>query len=156
MSVRAQVLNLLQDIQASFDLTYLFIAHDLSVVRYMCHNIAVMYLGRIVEICETQELFENPLHPYTKALLDAVPIPDPTKIRERVPLSGSIPSPMNLPTGCRFPHAVPVRDGRLLDGGSRPAGGVKGTLRRLSSLRREEMSRLIVGCRSTLPIRPLS
>ncbi|MDA4113349.1 MAG: ATP-binding cassette domain-containing protein [Thaumarchaeota archaeon] len=107
MSVRAQVLNLLQDIQASFDLTYLFIAHDLSVVRYMCHNIAVMYLGRIVEICETQELFENPLHPYTKALLDAVPIPDPTKIRERVPLSGSIPSPMNLPTGCRFHTRCP-------------------------------------------------
>src|ERR1700722_1777946 len=107
MSVRAQVLNLLQGIQASFDLTYLFIAHDLSVVRYMCHNIAVMYLGRIVEICETQELFENPLHPYTKALLDAVPIPDPTKIRERVPLSGSIPSPMNLPTGCRFHTRCP-------------------------------------------------
>jgi oligopeptide transport system ATP-binding protein len=107
MSVRAQVLNLLQDIQAGFDLTYLFIAHDLSVVRYMCHNIAVMYLGRIVEICETQELFENPLHPYTKALLDAVPIPDPTKIRERVPLSGSIPSPMNLPTGCRFHTRCP-------------------------------------------------
>jgi oligopeptide transport system ATP-binding protein len=107
MSVRAQVLNLLQDIQASFDLTYLFIAHDLSVVRYMCHNIAVMYLGRIVEICETQELFENPLHPYTKALLDAVPIPDPTKIRERIPLSGSIPSPMNLPTGCRFHTRCP-------------------------------------------------
>ena len=107
MSVRAQVLNLLQDIQASFDLTYLFIAHDLSVVRYMCHNIAVMYLGRIVEICETQELFENPLHPYTKALLDAVPIPDPTRIRERVPLSGSIPSPMNLPTGCRFHTRCP-------------------------------------------------
>ena len=107
MSVRAQVLNLLQDIQTGFDLTYLFIAHDLSVVRYMCHNIAVMYLGRIVEICETQELFENPLHPYTKALLDAVPIPDPTKIRERVPLSGSIPSPMNLPTGCHFHTRCP-------------------------------------------------
>ncbi|MDA4137163.1 MAG: ABC transporter ATP-binding protein [Thaumarchaeota archaeon] len=107
MSVRAQVLNLLQDIQSGFDLTYLFIAHDLSVVRYMCHNIAVMYLGRIVEYCETRELFENPLHPYTKALLDAVPIPDPTKQRQRVPLSGSIPSPMNLPTGCRFHTRCP-------------------------------------------------
>ncbi|MGD0637438.1 MAG: ABC transporter ATP-binding protein [Nitrososphaerales archaeon] len=108
MSVRAQVLNLLQDIQGGFDLTYLFIAHDLSVVRYMCHNIAVMYLGRIVEMCETQELFENPLHPYTKALLDAVPVPDPTKTSQRVPLSGSIPSPMNLPPGCRFHTRCPA------------------------------------------------
>ena len=108
MSVRAQVLNLLQDIQGGFDLTYLFIAHDLSVVRYMCHNIAVMYLGRIVEMCETQELFENPLHPYTKALLDAVPVPDPTKTSRRVPLSGSIPSPMNLPAGCRFHTRCPA------------------------------------------------
>jgi oligopeptide transport system ATP-binding protein len=107
MSVRAQVLNLLQDIQSGFDLTYLFIAHDLSVVRYMCHNIAVMYLGRIVEICETRELFENPRHPYTKALLDAVPVPDPTRPRERTPLSGSIPSPMNLPSGCRFHTRCP-------------------------------------------------
>jgi oligopeptide transport system ATP-binding protein len=107
MSVRAQVLNLLQDLQSAYKLTYLFIAHDLSVVRYMCHSIAVMYLGRIVEYAESAELFQNPLHPYTKALLDAVPVIDPTKQRERTPLSGNIPSPMDLPSGCRFHTRCP-------------------------------------------------
>jgi len=107
MSVRAQVLNLLKELQSAYKLTYLFISHDLSVVRYVCDRIAVMYLGRIVEVCDRRELFSNPLHPYTRALLDAVPIPDPTKQKQRVPLAGSIPSPMNLPTGCRFHTRCP-------------------------------------------------
>ncbi len=107
MSVRAQVLNLLKDLQAQFNLTYLFVAHDLSVVRYMCDQVAVMYLGKIVEFSETKELFESPLHPYTKALLDAVPIPDPVNVKVRTPLSGNIPSSINLPSGCRFRTRCP-------------------------------------------------
>jgi oligopeptide transport system ATP-binding protein len=107
MSVRAQVLNLLKDLQAQFNLTYLFVAHDLSVVRYMCDRVAVMYLGKIVESSKTRDLFENPMHPYTKALLDAVPIPDPATTKVRTPLSGSIPSSMNLPSGCRFRTRCP-------------------------------------------------
>jgi oligopeptide transport system ATP-binding protein len=107
MSVRAQVLNLLKDLQTQFNLTYLFVAHDLSVVRYMCDRVAVMYLGKIVESTRTRDLFENPMHPYTKALLDAVPIPDPTNTKVRTPLSGSIPSSINLPSGCRFRTRCP-------------------------------------------------
>ena len=107
MSVRAQVLNLLKDLQSEFKLTYLFVAHDLSVVRYMCDQVAVMYLGKIVEYSQTRELFDNPLHPYTRALLDAVPIPDPENLRPRTPLSGNIPSSMNLPSGCRFRTRCP-------------------------------------------------
>jgi len=111
MSVRSQILNLLKDLQAKFDLTYLFVAHDLSVVRYMCDDVAVMYLGQIVEYCPTQDLYEHPIHPYTKALLEAVPIPDPSKrITRPSNLRGSMPSPINIPTGCRFhtrcPYAV--------------------------------------------------
>jgi len=112
MSVRAQILNLLRDLQRTYKLTYLFISHDLSVVKYLCDHIAVMYLGEIVEICEKRELFSNPLHPYTKALLDAVPIPDPTKRSKRKALARAIPSPMNIPVGCRFhtrcPYAMDV------------------------------------------------
>jgi oligopeptide transport system ATP-binding protein len=113
MSVRTQILNLLKDLQSQFGLTYLFVAHDLSVVRYMCNHIAVMYLGQIVENCSTSQLYENPIHPYTKALLDAVPVPDPSK-RKTSPsnLRGSMPSPINLPTGCRFhtrcPYAIDI------------------------------------------------
>lgn len=107
MSIRAQILNLLKDLQSKFDLTYLFIAHDLSVVRYMCDRVAVMYLGRIVESCGTQELFENPYHPYTNALLDAVPVPDPSKQKVHRPLAGSLPSPMLIPVGCGFNTRCP-------------------------------------------------
>lgn len=107
MSVRAQILNLLKDLQTNYKLTYLFISHDLSVVRYLCDDVAVMYLGKIVEFCDRREIFGNPLHPYTKALLEAVPIPDPTKQRNNTPLVGNIPSPMNLPTGCRFSTRCP-------------------------------------------------
>jgi len=107
MSVRTQLLNLLKDLQSKFGLTYLFVAHDLSVVRYMCDHVAVMYLGQIVESCKTSELYETPIHPYTKALLDAVPVPDPTKRKTSVDLRGSMPSPIDLPSGCRFHTRCP-------------------------------------------------
>lgn len=111
VSVQAQVINLLQDLQEEYNLSYLFIAHDLSVVKHISDRIAVMYLGRVVELATTEDLFENPLHPYTQALLSAIPTPNPSKKKKRVILKGDVPSPINPPSGCTFHTRCPARFG---------------------------------------------
>ena len=107
VSLRANILNLMKDLQRKFKLTYLYISHDLSTVKYMSNRVAVMYLGKMVELAATEDLFSNPLHPYTKALISAIPIPDPTVRKERLLLYGEISSPINPPIGCRFHPRCP-------------------------------------------------
>jgi len=110
VSIQAQIINLLEDLRDKFNLTYLFIAHDLSVVRHLCQRVAVMYLGRVVELAACDELFDHPLHPYTRALLAAVPVPDPTVEAGRTfqPVQGEVPSPINPPPGCVFHPRCPL------------------------------------------------
>ena len=107
VSIQSQIINLMQEIQAEYQLTYLFIAHDISVVRHISDRIGVMYLGRMMEEATTDELFANPLHPYTKALLSSVPIPNPKRKREKIQLKGELPSPLDPPTGCVFHTRCP-------------------------------------------------
>lgn len=107
VSIQAQIINLFSDLRAERELSYLFISHDLGIVEHLCTRIAIMYLGVIVELATRDELFTNPIHPYTKALLSAVPIPDPTRPRSRIELKGDIPSPEKPPEGCRFHTRCP-------------------------------------------------
>jgi oligopeptide/dipeptide ABC transporter ATP-binding protein len=116
VSVRAQILNLLQELQQKLKMTYLYISHDLSTVRHICHRVAVMYLGKLVELADANELFDSPLHPYTQALMSSIPIPDPLTKTSRIVLPGEVPSPINPPAGCRFqPRCIYAKEHRCVE-----------------------------------------
>jgi oligopeptide transport system ATP-binding protein len=116
VSVRAQILNLLQELQQKLSITYLYISHDLSTVRHICHRVAVMYLGQFVEIAETDDLFGSPQHPYTQALLSSIPVPDPETKTSRIILPGEVPSPINPPLGCRFqPRCIYAKEHKCIE-----------------------------------------
>ncbi len=115
VSVQAQIVNLLQDLQEQLSLTYLFISHGLSVVEHISTRVGIMYLGKLVEVASSQEIFRNPQHPYTRALLSAIPVPDPDAKRERLPLVGDIPTPINPPSGCRFRTRCPLVEPRCAE-----------------------------------------
>jgi peptide/nickel transport system ATP-binding protein len=115
VSVQAQVVNLLQDLQERLGLTYLFISHGLSVVEHISTRVGIMYLGKLVEVASSQEIFHNPLHPYTRALLSAIPVPDPELRRERLPITGEIPTAVNPPSGCRFRTRCPMAEARCAE-----------------------------------------
>lgn len=112
VSTQSQIINLLSDIQKEFELTYIFISHGLSVVRHLCDRIMVMYLGRVVEIADCEEIYDNPLHPYTQALFSAIPLPDPQKKKNRIMLEGDVPNPMHIPEGCPFHTRCKYADDR--------------------------------------------
>jgi len=152
VSVQSQVLNLLQDLQREFGLTYLFIAHNLSVVEYLSDRVAVMYLGKMAELAPADELYSNPLHPYTKALLSAIPDPDPSVRKQRIVLQGDVPSPINPPSGCRFRTRCPIAIDRCAT--EVPAFRLMGNEHYVACHRAEESSKLM-GSGSVLTGKPL-
>src|SRR5579871_3224752 len=152
VSVQSQVLNLLVDLQKEFGLTYLFIAHDLSVVEYLSDRVGVMYLGKMAELASAEELYANPLHPYTRALLSAIPNPDPTVRKQRIVLQGDVPSPINPPSGCRFRTRCPIAIDRCAQ--EEPAFRLLGERHWVACHRAEESATLMGGSARIMASQP--